>query len=53
VAIDESGAKNARLLTVAGAAQVKFTPWGLALLLPVELGFVNQTPSTNKCHCKM
>ena len=48
MAIDESGAKNARLLTVAGAAQVKFTPWGLALLLPVELKFVNQTSSTNK-----
>ena len=39
--------QNARLLTVAGAAQVKFTPWGLPLLLPVELRFVNQTSSTN------
>ena len=52
MAFDESGAK-ARLLTVAGAAQVKFAPWGLALLLPVELRLVNQVSSTNKRHCKM
>ena len=45
--------QNARLLTVAGAAQVKVTPWGLALLLPVELRLVNQVSSTNKRHCKM
>lgn len=42
----ESGA-NARLLTVAGAAQVKIAPWGSSFLLPVELMFVNQTSSTN------
>ena len=45
--------QKARLLTVAGAAQVKFAPWGLALLLPVELRLVNQASSTNNRHCKM
>jgi hypothetical protein len=45
--------QNARLLTVAGAAQVKIAPWGFSLLLPVELMFVNQTSSTNSWHCKI
>ena len=53
MAIDESGALKARLLTVAGAAQVKLAPWGRSLLLPVELKLVNQVSSTNKGHCKM
>ena len=53
MAIDESGAQKARLLTVAGAAQVKLAPWGRSLLLPVELRLANQAPSTNKAHCKM
>ena len=52
MAFDESGAK-ARLLTVAGAAQVTFAPSGLALLLPVELRPVNQASRTNKRHRKM
>ena len=45
--------QKARLLTVAGAAQVKIAPWGSSLLLPVELKFVNQTSSTNSSHCKI
>ena len=53
MAIDESGASKARLLTVAGAAQVEITPKGLALLLPVELRLANQVSSTNSRHCKM
>jgi hypothetical protein len=52
VAFDESGAK-ARLLTVAGAAQVKMALKGFSLLLPVELKFVNQSSSTNARHCKI
>jgi hypothetical protein len=36
-----------RLLTVAGAAQVRFVRVGLALLLPVELQCPNSTASTN------
>ncbi len=49
----KAGPLKARLLTVAGAAQVEFTPKGLALLLPVELRLANQVSSTNKVHCKM
>ena len=45
--------QKARLLTVAGAAQVKIAPGGSSLLLPVELKFVNQTSSTNSSHCKI
>ena len=37
-----------RLLTVAGAAQVRFVRVGLALLLPVELQRMNCTASTNR-----
>ena len=36
-----------RLLTVAGAAQVRFVRVGLALLLPVELRCLNSIASTN------
>ena len=36
-----------RLLTVAGAAQVRFVRVGLALLLPVELQCLNSITSTN------
>jgi hypothetical protein len=54
VAFDESGAfEKARLLTVAGAAQVEFAPRGLALLLPVELRLANQVSSTNRLDCKI
>ena len=45
--------QKARLLTVAGAAQVKNSLKGTSLLLPVELKFVNQTSSTNNWHCKI
>jgi hypothetical protein len=38
---------EARLLTVAGAAQVYLDPGGLILLLPVELQTMNQFASTN------
>jgi len=49
----KAGPLKARLLTVAGAAQVEFAPWGLALLLPVELRLANQISSTNKLDCKI
>ena len=41
-----------RLLTVAGAAQVRSVRCGLSLLLPVELRHANHTASTNAGNCK-
>jgi chromosome segregation ATPase len=44
--------RPSRLLTVAGAAQVRSAQCELPLLLPVELRRVNHTASTNSGHCK-
>lgn len=44
---DQSGIKEMRPLTVAGAAQVRFAWLSFTLLLPVELRRVNHDASTN------
>jgi hypothetical protein len=44
--------RTVRLLTVAGAAQVRSAQCERSLLLPVELRCVNHTASTNMPHCK-
>ncbi len=44
--------RASRLLTVAGAAQVRSVRCGPSLLLPVELRHVNHTASTNTLHSK-
>jgi uncharacterized protein (TIGR02449 family) len=48
----EANSRTSRLLTVAGAAQVRSALCELPLLLPVELRRVNHTASTNRGDCK-
>ena len=51
VCVMKAGPQEARLLTVAGAAQVRPGHDAQTLLLPVELQAVNQPASTNLGHC--